>query len=348
MAIQLPDTMKQAVITGPTTFEVKSVARPKLESEDEVVLRTASSGICSGDLMEWYLQKKVGTVLGHEAVGYAVEVGSSVSHIEPGQLVFVHHHAPCMNCRYCWLRQYVQCETWKRTKIDPGGMAEYIRVPGENVLHDTFDISDLSPEVGIFIEPLACCVKCLFLIDVSEADLGIVIGCGIMGLLNILTAKALGTPEVWAVEPDPIRAEKARSLGADKVLHPDEMREIAAVRGFSGADYVVVGPGFPPVIQQATSYVRGGGAVLLFTPTPTGERTSLDLGDLYFREVRLLPSYSCGPTDTRKAYDLLRSGQVDPRPIITHRFELDQIQDAYNTAKRGGAALKVVVNFPGQ
>ena len=340
--------MRQAVINSPKSFDVATVARPKLQSEDEVILRTAASGICSGDLMEWYLQKKVGTVLGHEPVGYAVEVGSAVSHIEPGQLVFVHHHAPCMNCRYCWHRQYVQCETWKRTKIDPGGMADYIRIPGENVLHDTFDISDLTPDVGIFIEPLACSVKCLYLIDAAESDLGIVIGCGIMGLLNIMTAKALGTPEVWAVEPDPVRAGKARAVGADRVFHPSEMEEIVQSKGFDGADYVVVGPGFPSVIQQATTYVRGGGAVLLFTPTATGEKTSLDLGDLYFREVKLLPSYSCGPTDTRKAYDLLRSGQVDPRPIITHRFGLDQIQEAYNTAKAGGSALKVLVEFPNQ
>ncbi len=87
-------TMKQAVITSPTSFEVRTVPRPTLQSPDEVILRTATSGICSGDLMEWYLAKKVGTVLGHEIVGYADEVGGDVTHIEEGQLVFVHHHAP--------------------------------------------------------------------------------------------------------------------------------------------------------------------------------------------------------------------------------------------------------------
>ena len=106
-------------------------------------------------------------------------------------------------------------------------------------------------------------MKCLYLIDAAESDLGIVIGCGIMGLLNIMTAKALGTPEIWAVEPNPVRAQKAREIGANRVLHPSEMREIAQSRGFDGADYVIVGPGFPPVIQEATSFVRGGGSVLL-------------------------------------------------------------------------------------
>jgi L-iditol 2-dehydrogenase len=337
--------MKQAVITSPTSFEVQTVSRPTLQSPDEVILRTATSGICSGDLMEWYLAKKVGTVLGHEIVGYADEVGSDVTHIEKGQLVFVHHHAPCMACRNCLLRDFVQCETWRKTFIDPGGMAEYVRVPAENCLHDTFDISDLTPDQGVFIEPLACSVKSLQMVDHREADLGIVIGCGIMGLLNIQTAKALGTKEVWAVEPNEFRRRKALEVGASQALSPEEMVDRTKSKSFEGADYVVVGPGFPSVIEQATTYVRGGGSVLLFTPTASGVKTSLDLGDLYFREIKLLPSYSCGPTDTRRAYELLRTGRVDPSPIITHRFVLEEIQEAYNTAKQGGSGLKVLIDF---
>jgi L-iditol 2-dehydrogenase len=338
--------MKQAVIRTPTTFEVVSVPRPVIEGPEEFVIRSAASGICSGDLMEWYLQKKVGTVLGHEVVGYVEEVGDEVTHVRPGDLVFVHHHAPCLNCRACWHRQYVQCETWKRTKIDPGGMAEYIRVPAENARHDSFEIGDLLPEVGLFIEPLACSVKAILLAQPHESDLAIVIGCGIMGLLNIQVAKALGTREVWAVEPIEARQAKAREVGADRVLSPTAMAEEMSASGFAGADYVVVGPGFPAVIEQATRMVRGGGSVILFTPTASGERTNLDLGDLYFREVRLLPAYSCGPTDTRKAYELLRTGRVDVRPILTHRYSLDEVQLAYNTAKGGGVALKVIVEFP--
>jgi L-iditol 2-dehydrogenase len=168
-----------------------------------------------------------------------------------------------------------------------------------------------------------------------------------MGLLNVQTACALGTKEVWGVEPDETRRDRARQLGARRALTPREMSEVAAATDFVGADYVVVGPGSPEVILQSLQYVRPGGTVLLFAPTPPKVTTSLDLGDLYFREIRLIPSYSCGPEDTRRAYELLRTGKVDPRPIITHRFSLEQVQEAYNTAKGGGAALKVIVEFPG-
>lgn len=336
--------MRQAVIRAPNRFDLETAIRPELQSSGDVLLRTAACGICSGDLMEWYLQKKVGEVLGHEVVGWVAEAGADAP-FRVGELVFVHHHAPCMNCRWCQRGRYVHCPVWRRSKIDPGGMAEFVRVPREIARVDAFPIPNLDPLVGLFIEPLACSLKCLSSVS-AEADLAVVVGCGIMGMLNIQAARIQGAKEVWGVESDPIRRESARRLGADRVLSPDEMKLLVEGDGFEGADYVVVGPGSPEAIEQSTRYVRSGGEMILFAPTPTGVRTSLDLGDLYFREVRLIPSYSCGPDDTRRAYRLLQTGRVNPRPIVTHRFPIEQVQAAYNTAKAGGAALKVVVEFP--
>lgn len=344
----LASDMLQAVIRGPTSFEVQKVPRPTLQSGDEVLLRTAACGICSGDLMEWYLERKVDTVLGHEVVGYVEEVGPELDHIRRGQLVFVHHHAPCMECRYCRARDYVHCITWRRSKLDPGGMAEYIRVPQVNARRDTFPIDDLAPELGALIEPLACSVKALERVGDRAGGHGAIVGCGVMGLLNLAAAKASGADLLWAVEPDPARGEYARQLGADEVFTPEELARKASQHGFEGADFVIVGPGSPQVIGQSLAYVRNGGSVILFTPTPTGALTSVDLGDLYFREVSLVPSYSCGPEDTRRAYELLRTGAVDVSSLITHRFRIDEIQKAYDTAKSGGNVLKVLVLFEDQ
>ena len=101
----------------------------------------------------------------------------------------------------------------------------------------------------------------------------------------------------------------------------------------------------PEVIEQSLHYARPGATLVLFTPTAAGVRTSLDLGDLYFREIRLVPSYSCGPDDTRLAYKLLREGQVPAERLVTHRFALGEVQAAYDTARDGGDALKVLVTF---
>ncbi len=339
-------TMHQGMIVSATTFSVERVERPELQDEEDLLLRTAASGICSGDLMEWYLQRKVGTVLGHEVVGYAHEVGSSVRHISPGQLVFVHHHAPCGDCRFCHAGDHVQCDVWRQSYLDPGGMAEYIRVPAINVRHDTFVIEDLSSDVGVFIEPLACSVKALQRVADQPRDFGVVVGCGVMGLLSLGCSQALGVKEMWAVDFDERRLRVAREIGASQALRPDSALAASASRpAAERADFVVVGPGSSEAIRQALEYVRPGGVVVLFTPTPTGIETSLDLGDLYFKDIAIVPSYSCGPQDTRMAYELLREGRIDVRRLITHRFRLAELQRAYDTAKRGGEALKVLVEF---
>jgi L-iditol 2-dehydrogenase len=337
--------MLQAVIVAPDRFEVRSARRP-LIGDGEVLLRTAACGICSGDLMPWYLAKKVGTVLGHEPVGRAVEVGRGVGNLKRGDLVFAHHHAPCLHCDECSRGAHVHCATWKRTALDPGGMAEYIRVPAEVVRADAFAVNDLHPEQALFIEPLGCCVKAfrrLALWPAFSTKRGVrvaVVGCGVMGLLNLQLARHLAA-RVVGIDPDPARREFVSRLGAE-AMTPEEAREQLR----HSMDLVVIGPGFPEVIRQALDYVRPSGVACLFTPTATGVLTELDLGSLYFRDVGMVTSYSCGPDDTRAAYDLLRAGRVDPRPLITHRFSLADLQRAFDTAKAGGAAVKVIVTFP--
>jgi L-iditol 2-dehydrogenase len=333
--------MRQAVIVAPDRFEVVSAPVPRLQNDQEILVQTAASGICSGDLMPWYLEKKIGTVLGHEVAGWAREVGACVRHIRPGDLVFMHHHAPCGACADCRQGGYVHCRTWRSSRLDPGGMAEYVRVPAENVAGDTFAVNDLTPERAVFIEPLACSLKALRRLPRLAGTTGAVVGCGVMGLLNLAAARALGVDQLAAVEPDPDRRRLAPAFGAGQALTPAEADRVLA----GAADFVVIGPGHPEVIRQALAYVRPGGTAVLFTPTPTGVATPLDLGELYFREVSLVPSYSCGPEETRQAYELLRQGRVCPDALVTHRFSLDNIQEAYETARRGGPALKVLVTF---
>jgi L-iditol 2-dehydrogenase len=335
--------MQQAVIVAEDRFEIRSTPVPALQDAGDILVRTALSGICSGDLMPWYLARKIGTVLGHEVVGHVEAVGQTVEHLREGDLVFFHHHAPCGVCPECLRQAPVHCETWRKSKLDPGGMAERIRVPAVNVRGDTFAVNDVTPEQAVFIEPLGCSIKAFQRLQ-GHLDLvnarGAVVGCGIMGLLNLAVARAFGVREMVAVEPDPARQERARSFGAKEVLGPGEAEQSLSRQ----LDFVVIGPGFPEVIQQSLCYVRNAGTALLFAPTAEKVLTSLDLGDLYFREVSLVPSYSCGPRATRMAYELLRCGW-DPEKIITHRFPLTEIQQAYDTARQGGAVLKVVVTF---
>jgi L-iditol 2-dehydrogenase len=291
--------------------------------------------------MPWYLQKKVGTVLGHEIVGWAVEVGYQVEHIRQGDLVFVHHHAPCHRCPECSRGNFVHCATWRSSRLDPGGMAECIRVPEENVRGDTFAVNDLTVEQAVFIEPLACCIKAFRRLPKLNGMSGAVVGCGVMGLLNLAAARTLGAQDLIAVEPDSSRRRMALGFGASFAYTPEKASKTLA----GTMDFAVIGPGDPEVIRQAISYLRPSGIALLFTPTPSGVTTALDLGELYFKEISLVPSYSAGPQDTRKAYELLRQRKVCPETLVTHRFPLAEVQKAYETARAGGKALKVLVTF---
>src|SRR5947209_435414 len=146
--------MKQAVIASPERFDVVDAPRPPLRAPGDVLIRTAACGICSGDLMPWYLAKKVGTVLGHEVVGWAEEVGPDVRNLRRGDLVFLHHHAPCLECIDCVRGAHVHCRTWRSSAVEPGGMAEWVRVPAVNARNDSFAVNDLRPEQALFIEPL--------------------------------------------------------------------------------------------------------------------------------------------------------------------------------------------------
>jgi L-iditol 2-dehydrogenase len=339
--------MRQAVIVGPEAFAVREAPRPALRGPGEILIRAVACGLCSGDLMPWYLARKVGTVLGHEPVGRAVEVAADVTHIRPGDLVFVHHHAPCMACPECRRGAFVHCPTWKRTALDPGGMAEYIRVPAEIVRNDAFAVNDLHPEQALFIEPVGCCVKAFERIGGRAAVAGrrvAVVGCGVMGLLNVQVALAYGAAEVIAVEPDAARRALALASGASAAWTP----EAAGERLRHTADVVVIGPGQPDAIRQALAYVRPAGAACLFAPTGPGVLTPLDLGELYFREVALVPAYSCGPLDTALARDLIAANEVRPREMISHRFALADVQSAYDTARAGGAAVKIVITLSEQ
>src|SRR5262249_34814183 len=167
--------MRQALIVAPDRFKVEDAAMPRLRGAGEILVRTAACGICSGDLMPWYLEKKIGTVLGHEVVGRAAEVGPDVRHIRPGDLVFLHHHAPCLECPECRRGAFVHCPMWRSSRLDPGGMAELIRVPAENVSGDTFAVNDLAVEQAVFIEPLGCCVKALRRLPRIDGAIGVVV-----------------------------------------------------------------------------------------------------------------------------------------------------------------------------
>jgi L-iditol 2-dehydrogenase len=317
----------------------------------EALVRARACGICSGDVVPWYIRKKAPLVFGHEPVGEIVRLGPDVSGFQPGDRVFVHHHAPCFKCRACARGEFVQCPTWKQSHLDPGGMAEFIRVPAINLAGDTLRLPDtVSDADGSLVEPLACVVKSLDRAGAIDGASVLIIGMGVMGLLHVLLARHLGARQILAADLVASRCARARELGADVAIDAstsDLLTEVRAHTDGEGAEVVIVGPATVPAIEQGLACAARGGTVVQFMGTEPGETLPLSTFDFYFKELRLVPSYSCGPVETRRALDLIAAGVVGARHVVTHRFPLAQAAEAYRTAALDRSAIKTLVTFPG-
>jgi L-iditol 2-dehydrogenase len=316
----------------------------------EALVRGRACGICSGDVTPWYIRKKAPLVLGHEPVGEIVEVGAEVTHFKCGDRVFVHHHAPCLSCRACRRGEFVQCPTWRASRIVPGGMAEYFLVPETNLFGDTLRLPEsVSDADGALIEPIACVVKSLNRAGQVAGASVLVIGLGVMGQLHVLLAKHRAARQVIATDLIEARCVHARRLGADLVLNASARalsEQVADATDGAGAEIVIVGPATVEALETGLRCVAAGGTVVQFMGTPPDARLSLSTYDVYFREIRLVPSYSCGPTDTREALRLVSAGVLSARHVVTHQFDLHAANEAYRVAAQDKSALKTLVTIP--
>lgn len=343
----IPRTMRVARLDENLEVGIAEMDVPPVGT-GEILVRTRACGICTGDIMGWYMKRKAPLVFGHEPAGEVAAVGAGVEDLRPGDRVFVHHHAPCMACRLCARGEYVQCVAWRNGKLVPGGMAEYFAVPAGQVRADTLRLPpEVSFEDAALIEPLACTVKSVRRAGLRGGERVVVIGLGIMGQLHVVLARHAGASQVIGLDRVPFRLARARELGADHVIHVDEQDPVAALAELTGcdmADAVVVGPGSIEAMELGLALAGRGATVVLFTASKPEDRLAVAPFDLYFREIRLVPSYSCGPNDTREALDLIARGIVRREQVVTHEFPLDRVVEAYRTAAMT-SALKTVVTF---
>ena len=313
----------------------------------EALMRTRVSGICGSDLLGWYAAKKAGQILGHEVAGEIVGVGPGVEGFAPGDRVVPHHHAPCLSCDACRAGRFVHCAEWRASRLDPGGMAGYVRIPAGNLARDTRKIPEgLTDEEASFTEPLATVVKALRRAGFEAGHTILVVGLGTAGQLAVRLARARGASRIAAADRVASRLEIAGKSGAAETLDVAAgSGEIARLAGRRRFDTVFVCPGKVEAIEEAAELVAPGGTLLLFTMSAPEETWTVAPHDLYFREVRVVPSYSCGPDDTREALDLIATRRVAVADLVTHRFSVEQAPEAFARAKDPNGSVKVVLTF---
>lgn len=340
--------MKVARLYGFNDIRVEDIPVPRPGPKDALI-RTKACGICSGDVMPWYIEKKAPLVLGHEPAGEVVEHGKEVVSFKQGDRVFVHHHAPCFVCKHCRRGDYVQCRTWRASKIIPGGISEYILIPGINLENDTLQLpDDMGYEEGAFIEPAACVIKGIKRARIRRGDTVLVIGLGVMGQLNVLLAGKYGAGKIIGADLVKYRLDMAKSFGADEVIDVSGHNLIDGLRDITKgemADIVIVGPNSVQAMQDGLSSVAPGGTVLLFTPARPGERLEVDPNEIYFKDISLVTSYSCGPADTADALELIDKKVIEPGRFITHRFPVEKTAEAFRLTAEARDSLKSLIVF---
>jgi L-iditol 2-dehydrogenase len=338
--------MRVAMYYSNQDVRLEKMSTPQI-APGEILMRVEASGICGTDLLAWYRLHKAPLVLGHEVAGVVAAIGEDVEHYKEGDRICAAHHVPCNTCHYCLSGHHTVCDTLRQTNFDPGGFAEYIRLPRINVEQGIFPLHDnVSFEEATFVEPLACVLRGQRLANLQPEQTVLVIGSGVAGLLHIQLARNSDVGYIIATDIVDYRLEAARKFGADVAVRADEYTPTCVRQAADGrlADLVIICSGAASAISQALESVERGGTVLFFAPTQPGVSISISVNDLFWRnEITLTSSYGGSPADYAAALNLIQADKIRVREMITHRLGLTETGLGFQLVTRAQDSLKVII-----
>ena len=292
----------------------------------DVVCRILACATCGSDVVEHYVARKLPRVLGHEPVGEIVAAGPAVRGVAPGDRVAIHHHVPCGACERCAGGHETLCERYRSSGIEPGGFAEFARVPAD-LVGELLPLGGLDPVAATVTEPLACALRAQSRLGLRAGEALLVVGAGSSGLLNVAAARGRGP--VYVREPNAARRALAERWGARE--HRGEP-----------VDAALVCTAAPEAVAAAAEPLRPGGRLCMYAVPEPGAPLAVDGWTLFSRELRVTASWGAGPADMRAALVLLQAGGVPVSELITARYPLADTGAALE-AQRSGAVLKAVV-----
>ena len=338
--------MKVAMYYSKEDILIEKMSMPEV-GEDEVLVEMKACGICGSDLMDWYLKSRAPLVLGHEPAGVIAKRGHKVKVFNVGDRVFVHHHVACLTCHYCLHGDYTLCEQFHKTHIEPGGLAEYFKVPAPNLQIDTLKIPEtMSFEEATFIEPVGCCLRALKKCNVQAGDSVAIIGVGAIGIIHVALSKLFGAEKTFVSDLIGYRLNVAKQFGADVTVNPVKEDLAAAVKAETdgrGVDIAVVTAPSLEAYKAGLSVCRKGGKLCVFAPIEPSKYLQISPKELFFSEIQIIPSYSTSHLETRTALKLIKSGRINVKKLITHHFRLMEAAKAFKTASESKESLKVIV-----
>jgi len=338
--------MRVAMYYNNHDVRVEEIPTPQI-GPGELLVKIEASGIGGSDVMEWYRIHKAPLVLGHEIAGVITAVGDGVEGYKVGDRIAAAHHVPCNKCHYCLNDNETACDTLRSTSFDPGGFAEYLRMPAINVDCGVFVIpDDVSFDDATFTEPLACVMRGQRKANFKSQTSVLVLGCGMAGLLHVHLASVMGASKVIATDIVDYRLDGAKRFGANEVINasdytPDKLRQLNDGRL---ADLVIVCTGAPVAFDQAIKSVERGGTVLVFALTRDDVTMTIPVNEFFSRnEVTITTSYAGSPDDYQQALDLIASKRVNVQDMITHRLSLAEAEEGFALVADAKDCLKVII-----
>lgn len=342
--------MKASLLTEVGQVVYSDVPKPGIEQPDQVLIQIKAVGVCGSDVHFWEWGKigdfvvNFPLIMGHEAAGVVVEVGSEVTDLKPGDRVALEPGLPCRRCKLCRMGMYNLCQNMRFLSAPPydGCFCEYVVWPQDYC----FKLPDnMTCEEGAMMEPLNVGLYGATRGPVQAGDTVLVTGGGPIGLMALQSAKALGAGKLVVTDPVEARRQFALQLGATVALDPasaDFEARLRAEVGELGADVTLECSGAVPALQQACYFTRPGGALVSIGVFAQNE-FELPIWHIQSREIDFK-----GIFRYRNLYPaaiaLTASGQIDVKSMITARYPLEQLQEALGFSSREkGSAIKTVI-----
>lgn len=349
-------TMQAAVLHGIHDLRVEDVPAPGVPKPNEVKVAINKVGICGSDVHYWE-HGRIGDfivespmVLGHECAGTVVEVGANVQDLKAGDRVAIEPGVPRLTDAasnyYMKKGEYNLCHDifFFATPPDHGSFCNFVNHPADFCFKLP---GNVSLEEGAMIEPLSTGIYAARVAPVTMGDTVIITGAGPIGLMNLLTAKAAGAANVVISDMVESRLEVARQIGATQTVqgNADELKQIARdLTQGRGADVCIEAAGHPSAINACIAAARPGATVVLIG-MPPNDTASLNINDMIVREIKLRPIFRYNNTFPT-GVNLLASGKVDVKPLISKRFQLPEVPQAFEyVASHRDTCVKAIVEI---
>lgn len=338
--------MRQMWSEKPGQLEVRY--RPIFEpGNDDVLIKVAYTGICPWDVRAFTGKSSVAfpRVLGHESSGYVAALGKNVKHLEVGQPVVPDFIVKCGVCLACRRGQANRCRRPTYQQYG-GGYGDYVCLPQKNI-HPIQPGTNM--KAAAFMEPLACVLRGQDMLYLYPGQVEIVVGLGPIGLMHMQVARAFGT-RVIAVDLISARLEKAKSLGADWVVNPNETDLSNFVQDVTdgwGADAAVIAVGSARLVEQTLPMLAPGGRLNIFAGIYPKDELHIDPNLIHYGEYILTGSADSTPENMHRALELIQDGLVDTTGLVSHLLPLENLDRGFEMVQNA-EGLKIMMDVNGE